>query len=70
MRRREILTLTLAGIGVLATKTTNARQPSCPTDGTPMQFSPKTPADPGPTRTTPASTPRVPTAAWLTPISL
>jgi nitrous oxide reductase accessory protein NosL len=45
MRRRDVLKLALAGTGVFATAA-NAQQPSCPTDGTPMQFVPKKPADP------------------------
>ena len=47
MRRRDLLTLALAGTGVLATAA-NAEPPSCPADGTPMQFVPKKPADPTP----------------------
>jgi nitrous oxide reductase accessory protein NosL len=45
MRRRDILKLALAGTAVFAT-TAHAQQSSCPTDGTPMQFVPKKPADP------------------------
>jgi len=51
MRRRDVLGLALAGTGVLATTAAHAQhmghaQPSsCPTDGTPMQFIPKRPAD-------------------------
>ncbi|HSB67907.1 MAG TPA: nitrous oxide reductase accessory protein NosL [Candidatus Methylomirabilis sp.] len=48
MRRRDLLTLALAGTGVLATAAT-AEPPGCPADGTPMQFVPRKPADPNPT---------------------
>ena len=54
MRRRDILRLALAGTGVFATTAAHAQhgghaQPaSCPTDGTPMQFIPKKPADANP----------------------
>jgi len=45
MRRRDVLGLALAGTGVFATTAAHAQQPSCPTDGTPIQFIPKRPAD-------------------------
>jgi copper chaperone NosL len=45
MRRRDILKLALAGPGLMATAA-YAQTPGCSTDGTPMQFSPKKPADP------------------------
>jgi copper chaperone NosL len=45
MRRRDVLKMALAGTAVFATAA-HAQQPSCPTDGTPMQFIPKKPADP------------------------
>ena len=48
MRRRDLLGWALAGTGVLATTAAHAQQPSCPTDGTPMQFTPKKPADASP----------------------
>jgi nitrous oxide reductase accessory protein NosL len=47
MRRRDLLTLALAGTAAIAT-TAHAQQPSCPSDGTPLQFVPKKPADPNP----------------------
>jgi copper chaperone NosL len=47
MRRRDMLKLTLAGTAVFAT-TAHAQQSSCPSDGTPLQFVPKKPADPNP----------------------
>jgi copper chaperone NosL len=49
MRRRDVLTLAVAGAGMLATAA-HAQQPNCPADGTPMQFVPKKPADPNPTQ--------------------
>jgi nitrous oxide reductase accessory protein NosL len=45
MRRRAFLTLTVAGTGSLAAAA-HAQQPACPSDGTPMQFVPRRPADP------------------------
>lgn len=65
MRRRDLLTLAVAGTGVLATAA-NAQhgghpQPSsCPSDGTPMQFIPKKPADPAPTQNDIAKYPACP----------
>jgi len=55
MRRRDLLTLAVAGTGVLATTAraqhgAPAQPASCPADGTPMQFIPKKPADPMPTQ--------------------
>jgi copper chaperone NosL len=47
MRRRDVLTLAAAGVGMLVTAA-HAQQPTCPADGTPMQFIPKKPADPSP----------------------
>ena len=47
MQRRDLLKLAVAGTGVFAT-VAHAQQPSCPSDGTPMQFIPKKPADPNP----------------------
>lgn len=57
MRRRDILKLTLAGTAALATSAHaqqamaqrmagHTKHQSCATDGTPMQFIPKKPADP------------------------
>lgn len=48
MRRREMLGLTLAGTAVVFATTAHAQQAACPSDGTPMQFVPKKPADPNP----------------------
>ena len=53
MRRRDILKVALASTGVLATAAHaqhggQVQPASCPTDGTPMQFVPKKPADPMP----------------------
>jgi copper chaperone NosL len=45
MRRRDVLKLTLAGPALMAA-TAYAQTAHCPTDGTPMQFVPKKPADP------------------------
>ena len=47
MRRRDLLGLALAGTGVFATAA-HAQQAACPSDGTPLQFVPKKPADPNP----------------------
>jgi nitrous oxide reductase accessory protein NosL len=51
MRRRDILTLAAAGIGLATTRAHaqhggHAHPAACPADGTPMQFIPKKPADP------------------------
>jgi copper chaperone NosL len=46
MRRRDLLKLTVAGAGLMATAA--HAQPTCPADGTPMQFIPKKPADAAP----------------------
>ena len=55
MKRREFLTATVAGVGVglLATPAHaqhggHAQPSGCPSDGTPLQFIPKKPADPTP----------------------
>jgi copper chaperone NosL len=45
MRRRDVLKLALVGPVVVATAAP-AEPSQCPTDGTPMQFTPKLPADP------------------------
>jgi nitrous oxide reductase accessory protein NosL len=45
MERRALLKLVLAGTGVIAIPA-HAQQPTCPADGTPLQFIPKKPADP------------------------
>ena len=48
MRRREVLGLTLAGAAAVFATTAHAQQAACPSDGTPLQFVPKKPADPNP----------------------
>jgi copper chaperone NosL len=45
MRRRDVLKLAMAGTGWIATAAYAAPLP-CPSDGTPLQFVPKMPADP------------------------
>lgn len=45
MRRRDVLKLALAGPAVLASAA-HADSSKCPSDGTPMQFVPKSPPDP------------------------
>lgn len=50
MRRRDVLKGSFAGAGLLfaafPSMSVSAQARECPTDGTPMQFIPKTPADP------------------------
>jgi len=66
MQRRDILRLALAGAGVFAATAAHAQhgghaQPaSGSTDGTPMQFIPKKPADPTPTQNDIAKYPACP----------
>ena len=48
MRRREMLGLTLAGAAAVFATTAHAQHAACPSDGTPLQFVPKKPADPNP----------------------
>jgi nitrous oxide reductase accessory protein NosL len=47
MTRRELLALSAIAVGLSATRA-EAQQGACPTDGTPLQFIPKKPADPNP----------------------
>ena len=47
MRRRELLALSAMAVGLSAVRA-EAQQGACPSDGTPMQFIPKKPADPTP----------------------
>ena len=47
MKRRELLALSVTGTAIFATAA-HAQQSSCPADGTPLQFIPKTAADPNP----------------------
>jgi len=47
MTRRELLALSAMAAGLSAVPA-EAQQAACPTDGTPMQFIPKKPADPNP----------------------
>lgn len=45
MKRRDLLKLSLASGGLVLTATQSKAAPSCPGDGTPNQFIPKTPVD-------------------------
>jgi nitrous oxide reductase accessory protein NosL len=47
VRRRELLALSVTGMAILTTSA-HAQHASCPVDGTPLQFTPKKPADPNP----------------------
>jgi nitrous oxide reductase accessory protein NosL len=48
MQRRDVLKLVVAGSGMLVAGTAQAQQAACPSDGTPLQFVPKKPADANP----------------------
>jgi nitrous oxide reductase accessory protein NosL len=60
MRRREMLGLTLAGAAAVFATKAEAQQAACPSDGTPLQFVPKKPADPNPAQDDVAKYPACP----------
>ena len=65
MTRRKLLTVVAAGAGLVAAPAyaqhmTHTAPGACPSDGTPMQFIPKKPADPTPTQNDIAKYPTCP----------
>jgi copper chaperone NosL len=60
MRRREMLGLTLAGAAAVFATKAEAQPAAFPSDGTPLQFVPKKPADPNPAQDDVAKYPACP----------